>query len=631
MCGIAGIYNSKKLEDSHFSKIENILSILKHRGPNSNGFFKNENTILCHTRLAIIDTTDAANQPFYDSSGRYLIILNGEIFNFKELKQNLQKNGITFYTQSDTEVLLNLYISEGEKCLPLLNGFFSFCVYDLKENSLFVATDRYGIKPLYYSFNNNNFIFSSELKAITAFEEKNKIDKISLKTYLHLNYIPQPYSILEEVFKLEPGKYLTIKNNVCTKNVYYHTEKKVSNEITTITKNVKDELKNLLEDAVKLRLISDVPLGCFLSGGIDSSIIAALASKHQQNLKTFSVEFKNQPYFNETEFAIAVSKMHNTNHTVITINNNTITQIFQEVLNCLDEPFADSSAIAVYALCKEVKKHVTVALSGDGADELFGGYLKHQAEYRARNPLLIEKTIALLLPFIKHFPQSRNNTFTNKIRQLTKFASSLHLSNEERYWQWAGNNYPQNNLLNTNYYNFKSENLIFEERKKAYTSAISRNNNLNGVLLADQQMVLPGDMLTKVDRMSMANSLEVRTPYLDYRLVDFINSLPASLKINRRNRKILLVETFKEILPQTIYTRPKKGFEIPLHYWLTNELKEQIEFDWLNLKDIKNEDIFNIHEIEKLKQKLFSSNPENSTALVWAIIVFRNWHKKNCT
>lgn len=628
MCGIAGVYSATPLNSSVFEKSELVLNSMQHRGPNHKAFYRNSHTILCHTRLAIIDTNKNSNQPFSDTSGRYIMVYNGEIFNFKELRNSLTDKGITFSTQSDTEVLLNLYISEGSNCLGKLNGFFSFCIYDTLYNSLFAATDRYGIKPFYYTFQNNCFIFSSELKSLQIFNPQNKIDKLSLRTYLHLNYIPQPYSIYENVFKLEPGKFLRIENNTLIKNTYYNL-KKLNKKHSPIPYNeAKKKMKELLEDAVKIRLVSDVPLGCFLSGGIDSSIITALAAKYTSKLKTFSVEFKQQPFFNETEYALAVSKMHQTEHTVISIDNDNVSETFQKVLDNLSEPFADSSAIAVYALCHEVKKYVTVALSGDGADELFAGYLKHRAEYRIQNPQLLEKISSLLLPFLKLLPKSRNNSFTNKIRQATKFAQSIRLTTQERYWQWAGNNYPVEKLLSTNYYTPEQELAFVEERKYNYLPHLNQAG-FNEILLADQQMVLPGDMLTKVDRMSMANSLEVRTPFLDYRLVDFVNSLPAHYKLNRYQQKILLTDTFREILPPEVYLRSKKGFEIPLHFWLTHVLKEKVQNEWLNTKEMEKENIFNVHEIKKIKQKLFSYNPENTPAIAWAIIVFRYWYNKN--
>ncbi|CAG0955592.1 MAG: asparagine synthase (glutamine-hydrolyzing) [Bacteroidetes bacterium] len=628
MCGIAGVYSTTPLNSSVFERGEQVLNSMQHRGPNHKAYFKDTHTILCHTRLAIIDTNESANQPFSDASGRYLIVFNGEIFNFRELRNSLTDIGITFSTQSDTEVLLNLYISEGSNCLSKLNGFFSFCIYDTQHNSLFAATDRYGVKPFYYTFQNNHFVFSSELKALEIFNPQNEIDKLSLRTYLHLNYIPQPYSIYENVFKLEPGKYLCIENSTLIKNTYYSLKKQNKKTPPTPFNEAKQKVKELLEDAVKIRLVSDVPLGCFLSGGIDSSIITALAAKNTSKLKTFSVEFKNQPFFNETEYALAVSKMHQTEHTVISVDNDKVSEAFQKVLDNLSEPFADSSAIAVYVLCHEVKKHVTVALSGDGADELFAGYLKHQAEYKIQNLHLAEKFSTLLLPFLKLLPKSRNNSFTNKIRQATKLAQSIHLTTQDRYWQWAGNNYPVEKLLSPSYFTPKQEEVFVKNRKNNYLPHLN-HAGFNEILLADQQMVLPGDMLTKVDRMSMANSVEVRTPFLDYRLVDFVNSLPAHYKLNRHQRKIILTETFKEILPPAVYLRSKKGFEIPLHFWLTHILKEKVQNEWLNTKEIENENIFNVPEIKKIKQKLFSFNPENTPAIAWAIIVFRYWHKKN--
>jgi asparagine synthase (glutamine-hydrolysing) len=631
MCGIAGIYFYKEQEYNTTVLAQSAIEQLSKRGPDSSGYFYDFPALLIHTRLAIIDTSNAAAQPFNDSTGRYHIVFNGEIFNFKELKQELVNKGILFQSQSDTEVLLYLYIVYGVECLTMLNGFFAFSIYDKQERSLFIARDRYGVKPLYYYKNEEAFYFASELKALKQFNVKTEIDKLSLRTYFQINYIPPPFTIFENVYKLEPGYFLHITKERFEKKQWYNIVPEKT-ELSAISyTNAQNKIKELLDDAVQKRLISDVPLGCFLSGGIDSSIITALAAKHSPHINTFSIGYKDDAYFDETNYAQLVAKMHKTNHTVFSLSNDDLLGGLYDMLDYTDEPFGDSSALAVYILCRETKKKVTVALSGDGADELFSGYNKHAAELKIRNAGMLEKIIAYGKPLWEFFPASRNSFVGNKLRQLQKFSEGYFLSKEERYWRWAGfmNDEESMNLFNSSYFNANNESLFRRRRKPLYTQILSKSNDFNNYLLADQMMVLPGDMLTKVDLMSMVNSLEVRTPFLDYRLVDFVNRLPANYKIDNKMKKKILQDTFKDLLPQELYNRPKKGFEVPLYNWFNKELKSKIESEWLNDTLIAEQGIFNPEKIKDLKKKVFSNNPGDSAATIWALIVFQYWIKKN--
>jgi asparagine synthase (glutamine-hydrolysing) len=631
MCGIAGAFYFQQPQQDISTLVLNAINQLSKRGPDSNGYVFNFPALLIHTRLAIIDTTNAASQPFVDCTSRYTIIYNGEIFNYKELKQELIEKGIKFQSQSDTEVLLYLFITYGADCLNKLNGFFAFAIYDKLEESLFVARDRYGVKPLYYHKNQDAFYFASEIKALKQFEFKTELDKLSLRTYFQINYIPPPFTIFKNVFKLEPGYYLKISNKQFEKKQWYNIVPNKNEIITDTYEQAKYKIQQLLDDSVQKRLISDVPLGCFLSGGIDSSIITALAAKHSPNINTFSIGYKDEKYFDETNYAQLVAKMHKTNHTVFSLSNDDLLSGLYDMLDYMDEPFADSSALAVFILCRETRKKVTVALSGDGADELFSGYNKHLAELQIRYSGLLEKIIAYGKPFWKKFPSSRNNFIGNKLRQLQKFSEGYFLNKEDRYWRWAGfmSDEEAMNYFNPIYFNANNESLFRRRRKPNYTHLLSQSNDFNNYLLTDQMMVLTGDMLTKVDLMSMANSLEVRTPFLDYRLVDYVNRLPANYKIDKKMKKKILQDSFKELLPQELYNRPKKGFEVPLYNWFNKELKSKIENEWLNDKIIEEQGIFNPQKIRELKKKIFSKNPGDSAATVWGIIVFQYWMKRN--
>ena len=639
MCGIVGIISSNEKE---LNKIAAATQTLSKRGPDNRSTINFQNLALGHARLSIIDTSKEANQPLSDVTERYTIIYNGEIFNFLELKEELIKQGIQFNTNSDTEVLLNLYINYGAACLEKLNGFFAFAIYDKQDNSLFVARDRMGIKPLLYYFDEEQFIFASELKAILTFNINKEIDKVSLFNYLQFNYIPNNNSILKKVNKLKPGHFIYINSiqklpKTIDEQLYYEIPYHKENTIPVNAANyekAQETLRNLLEDSVKKRLVADVPVGTFLSGGIDSSIISLLAKKHKSDLQTFSVGYKDEPFFDETNYANMVAKKIGSNHHVFSLSNNDLYENLNDILDYIDEPFADSSAIAVYLLSKYTKKHVTVALSGDGADELFSGYNKHTAEFKSRNPGIATSLVKMGYPIWKNLPKSRNTKITNINRQLYKFSLGAKLSHKARYWEWASiiNEEKANYLLKEelifNPQRLSDTAFEYKKRKDELLKDINKDGDLNEVLYTDTKMVLTNDMLRKVDAMSMANSLEIRTPFLDYRLVNFAFSLPPAFKINSEMKKKILQDTFRKELPEEIYNRPKHGFEVPLISWFRNELRSTIENDLLSDDFIEEQGIFNVAATKALKNKLFSNNPEEAQATIWALIVFNTWWKK---
>ncbi|HRG36024.1 MAG TPA: asparagine synthase C-terminal domain-containing protein, partial [Chitinophagales bacterium] len=383
----------------------------------------------------------------------------------------------------------------------------------------------------------------------------------------------------------------------------------------------------LMDDSVRLRLIADVPLGAFLSGGIDSSVVTAMASRHTPHLNTFSIGFESNAFFDETPYANLVAKHFKTNHTVFKLKNDDLFESLHELLDYSDEPFADSSALLVNILSKFTRQHVTVALSGDAGDELFAGYNKHYGEWQMRNNSWQASIIHLLQPVWEKLPKSRSGNIANKIRQLERFAKGMDLKPAERWWQWCCIN-------DTNYVEQligdKADLSITEMIKirQQYASLVQYDGTLNDCLLADVNMVLPYDMLTKVDRMSMRNSLEVRVPFLDYRIVEFAFSLPVSSKINGNMKKKIVQDAFREVLPNELYNRPKKGFEVPLLQWFRTDLKDKILNDWLSDEYIQQQGVFNINTIQQLKLQLFSNNPGDVHAQIWALIVFQNFWRK---
>ena len=642
MCGIVGIVSFNESSKKEFDYLDSAIKTLSKRGPDSTGKYIDQNVAFGHARLSIIDVSDKGAQPFTDKTDRYTIIFNGEFYNYQKQRKILESKGIEFRSGSDTEVVLQMYILYGVRCLNDINGFFALAIYDKIDGTIFIARDRMGIKPLVYYLDENKLVFASEIKALLEFNIKREIDTTSLFTYLQLNYIPAPYSILQGIRKLNPGHYFHFKVDEPSDNIqekkYYEIPETPDNITQVNSKSYQEaqiKLGQLVERAITKRMVSDVPLGTFLSGGIDSSIITSIAAKHTQNLQSFSIGYKDEPYFDETKFANLVAKKCGSNHTVFSLSNDDLFENYHQVLDYLDEPFADSSAIPVYILSKLTKKHVTVALSGDGADEIFSGYNKHHAELKARQPGIIGKTVTLLNPLLKKLPQSRGSKLGNINRQMVRFGDGVNLTNKERYWRWATftteeqSNYFLKESQRINIQRLSDEAYNYKKRKDNLLKEIKKDGSFNDVLRSDMNLVLQNDMLRKVDAMSMANSLEVRTPFLDHELVDYAFSLPSVYKINASARKKILKDTFKDLLPQELYNRPKKGFEVPLLKWFQTDLKSKITEEWLSDSFIEEQGIFNVTAIKELKQKLFSLNPGDAHATVWAIIVFQHWWEKH--
>lgn len=626
MCGITGVFAFNLV--GKFSKI-NIAAAttsLEHRGPDAHDVYVDEWVCLGHRRLSIIDTREIANQPMWDPTGRWCLLHNGEIFNFKELREGLRAQGVAFSTESDTEVLLQLFIHQGEACLNQLNGFFAFCVYDKQEQELFIARDRFGVKPLYYLHDDDKFLFGSELQSIVAYGIKKDIDYDSLYAYLQLNYIPAPYTIFQNVRKLMPGHWLRVKGGQLTLQSYYTIPYDREHLSVATYGQAQETFRHVLEASVQRRLVADVPLGTFLSGGIDSSVVTGLAKRHKSDLHTFSIGFKDEKFFDETSYAQLVSKHFATEHTAFMLSNSEISSHLHNILDSLDEPFADSSAIAVYMLSRETRKHATVALSGDGADELLGGYNKHAAFYRALHAGFTEKAVTAMKPLWWLMPKSRHAPFSNTARQLHRFARGAGLPSPERYWQWASfaTTRQADRMLRPE---LRADTQFFDRRTE-WLSTIPTKETLNDILLTDMRLVLPNDMLTKVDRMSMAHGLEVRNPFLDVEVVNYLFTLPDHFKIDARMRKKLLQDSFRDFLPAELYNRPKKGFEVPLLKWMRKELKGVIKDELLSRKFIEEQGIFNYKEIRKLKNQLFALSPGDIHARMWGLVVFQWWWRK---
>ncbi len=634
MCGITGFYAFRNSSSASLAKIAQSTQKLLLRGPDGGNNYVDDKVALGHRRLSIIDTSAGAFQPMIDYTGRYVLVFNGEIFNYQQLRDQyvtgwLAERDQKLKTDSDTEILLYLLIRFGPECLAWLGGFFALALYDKQTGEMLLARDRFGKKPLHYYKSDDQLAFASEMKALLEWGIPRQLNTTVLHQYLQLNYIPQPQSMLKGVSKLPPGQYMIVDGNGGVQTGVFYELKTHPEQYGQYTyEQAQERFVTLMDEAVQERLIADVPLGAFLSGGIDSSVIVALASRHTQQLNTFSIGYKDNAFFDETRYAKLVAAQYKTNHTVFSLSNNDFLEHVTDVLDYIDEPFADSSAIPVYILSKYTRKHVTVALSGDGGDEVFAGYNKHAAEWRIRQSSLLNSLVSAGFPVWKQLPKSRNSKITNTFRQLHRFAEGHRLPIKERYWRWASFNTSEKAaaLLSDAYrgqIDDREEMLAKKEVLKAMQS-----DDYNEVLVTDMNLVLLSDMLVKVDLMSMANSLEVRSPFLDRKVVDFAFGLPSEYKIDGSLKKKIVQDAFRSHLPAELYNRPKHGFEIPLLDWFRKELWGLINDDLLQKDFVAQQGIFNVEAVEQLKKQLHSSNPEDSHATIWALIVFQYWWKK---
>lgn len=629
MCGITGVFAFNEIGRMHMIHLSNATAQLSKRGPDDFGSYVDYNVGMGHRRLSIIDTSQAGHQPMEAQNGRYSIVFNGEIYNYQKLKNKLKLKGYTFQSESDTEVLLTMYIEFGEKLVEQLDGFFAFAIRDKETDSLFIARDRFGIKPLLYYQDEDKVIFASEMKSLIAYNIPKEIDFESLSLYLELNYLPAPYSILKGVTKLIPGKTLTIKDRKVEERTYY--EPKVNRPYKSFSyEKAINELRQRLEKAVNNRLIADVPVGTFLSGGIDSSIISTIAAQSLEELHTFSIGYRDHAFFDETAYAELVAKKIGSKHTVFSLTNDELLEHVHDILDYIDEPFADSSAIPVYILSKKTREHITVALSGDGADEVFSGYNKHHGWLKSLKPDLQNDLLQKTSFLWDMMPKSRSGKISNKLRQLQKYASGLKLSKIERYWLWAS--ITPKEEVSTLFTEQTRQNLTTDKlssRRARLTSDISHYEDINDFLLNDVRLVLSNDMLTKVDMMSMANGLEVRVPFLQHELVDFAFGLPEHFKIDENSRKKILRDAYKDFLPEELYMRGKKGFEVPLLSWLRKEMLPDLDKKLFNKKIIDQQSIFNWPMIERMRSQLLSKSPGDIHAKIWALYVFQHWYQKH--
>ena len=616
MCGITGFCDFTKRTEK--STLITMTDILHHRGPDDSGYsyYKNESyTVgLGHRRLSIMDLSKHGHQPMkYE---QYEIIYNGEVYNFREIREELETYGYLFESDSDTEVILKAYDKWGIESVNKFSGMFAISMYDKKNQKIILMRDRIGKKPLYYSYNNGYFLFASELKSLMLYPnfEKN-INNDALNLFLFHGYITAPHTIFKKTYKLEPGKYLELdlKNKTLDIHTYWSIEEQFKRkEIFDYSEDIFiEKLDEVLTSAVQYRMISDVPIGSFLSGGYDSSLISAIMQKlSNKPIDTFTIGF-NEKKFNEAHYAKEVADHLKTNHHELYLPIKDASELISEIPKYYDEPFADSSQIPTMLVSKLAKERVTVTLSGDGGDELFCGYHRYDTALGYQKYKAISKSYRAF------------DTLVNMDKITSRMNSKLtklnYLNSDE-------------NIINFKYLSTKVylEGLVKESTytiDNRYFDILKLSNNIQEkYMLQDMVTYLPDDILTKVDRASMAYSLESRTPILDHKVIEYSMNVPHALKYKNGDKKYLLKALTHRYIPKKIMDRPKKGFGVPIYEWLHSDMNYLIE-KYFNQEYIRTQNIFDHQKLQIILNK-FKNRDELSNKFVWNIIVFQMWYEE---
>jgi asparagine synthase (glutamine-hydrolysing) len=623
MCGICGIAWTDDREPPETAVLDRMTDVLAHRGPDDRGVWRDDGVALGFRRLSIIDLS-TGNQPMSNEDGSVWIVFNGEIYNFQALRNRLEGNKHIFRTTSDTETILHLYEDEGPECVERLRGMFAFAIWDSRNRQLMLARDRLGVKPLVYRREPGRIAFASELKSLLQIPDMpRELDATSVDHYLALQYIPHPRTIFRGIHKLPPAHYAIWQDGSLA--LYRYWELNYNREIAKTEAEYCEQLRATLTEATKLRMIADVPLGAFLSGGIDSTItVGLMQSLADRPVKTFSIGFPVAA-FDETRYARLAAQHLKTDHHEFVVEPNCV-DILPRLVWHYDEPFADSSAIPTYYVSQLTRQHVTVALTGDAGDELFAGYPRYSAvrlaEYFDRLPWALRATIAS--PLWKYLPASVRQK--SKRRQFKRLVAHLRESPERRYARWV---------------------TIFDEPARAelysddFISALDdadpaqflfaafarsrRRDIVSRSSFVDIETYLPCDLLSKVDLASMANGLECRSPFLDHHVVELAVAMPISLKMRFLRGKHILKETFRDLLPAAIQKRPKMGFGVPLDSWFRGELASYLQDTLLDSRTL-DRGYFRPDAVRQLVKDHLARRWDHSIRL-WALLFFEMWHR----
>ncbi len=625
MCGIAGFMRSSGVpeRDRHPQWLENMGQAIIHRGPDASGTWLDDRIALVHRRLSILDLSEAGNQPMVSGSGRFVIVFNGEIYNFQELRSELEQEGGSFRTRTDTEVLLELYERQGEACLERLNGMFALAIWDRNTGELFLARDRLGKKPLYYYRCGDQLVFGSEIKALLALPfVRPALRADAIRDFFAYQYIPDPKTIYENLYKLAPGHWLKTDGKSLEIRKYWDVSFQPLHNRSL--DDIKSGLYELIDDAVRMRMISDVPLGAFLSGGVDSSAIVGLMAGHSSHpVTTCAIGFDDKR-FDEVAYAAKVARQFHTDHHEFTVRD-TVAENLESVSRVFDEPFGDPSFVPTFFVSQLARKQVTVALAGDGGDENFAGYSKYRTdavENRLRSLFpsgFRHHAFPVLSGVLGHFPGAAG-------RKARSLLGSLALAPDEAFYRT--NCFFRESLWQTMVtpaFARATEGYDPSEVTREHYRAAPAGDHLSRILYTDIHTYLPGDILVKVDRMSMANSLETRAPLLDYRVVEYAASIPAALKLRGKEKKYILKETFSGLLTDEILYRRKMGFSVPLAQWLRGEIRELAD-PLLTLDSSGLALCFDMNKVRRL-WALHLAGEDQYTQELWSMVVFALWHE----
>jgi asparagine synthase (glutamine-hydrolysing) len=621
MCGIAGVVSKTAIDQQAASRM---VSGILHRGPDANGIYvdKTGTVALAHTRLSIIDLSTGANQPFHSGDQRYVVVFNGEIYNFQQIREELStRYSVSFKTHSDTEVIAEAFAIWKEKMVDRLEGMFAIAIFDQQEHKLYLFRDRAGKKPLFYFQSDGIFAFSSEIKSLLQYPvigSKVEINLDVIATFLHLGYIPEPATVYRNIFKFPAAHYAVIKDDLGLNiKSYWNLQENIQPGEIKSPEEARQQLTMLLDKAVQERLISDVPLGTFLSGGTDSSLVSAVASKHTSGkLKTFSIGFQESK-FDESKYARDVASRLGTNHTEYILTERESIDILEVYLQHYDEPFADTSAIPTMLVSKLARKEVKVILTGDGGDELFQGYGSYTWANRLANPFM-----QIMQQPLKIALQISGKSRLERIAQLlepVKIGSiRSHIFSQEQYF------FSQHEIRDL----LLKDKSIF--KPFVYTDSSLHAGKLTAgeqQALFDFQYYLKDDLLVKVDRASMYYALECRCPLLDHRIVEFAFSLHSSLKTRDGKTKWLLKEMLRDYIPDELIDRPKWGFSVPLANWLKNDLRYLVD-SYLSDETIESIGLFQVSYIRKIVTEFYAGKDYLYNRM-WVLIVLHKWLKEN--
>ena len=620
MCGITGILNRNGERPVLKSEVSAMCDTIYHRGPDDEGVYLDGSFGMGMRRLSIIDLA-GGHQPLSNEDGSVWVIQNGEIYNFPELRARLESQGHQFRTRSDTEVIAHLYEEEGVDCVQSLDGMFALAIWDVAQKRLIIARDRLGIKPLYYTLTQDRLIFGSELKALMAAGIERDIDLQALHDYLSLSYIPAPLTIFRGVKKLLPGHLLIYHNDQLREEQYWQPALPQEDATEQSEDTLTEELRALVQESVRSHLISDVPLGVFLSGGLDSSsVLSAMRDVTNGPIKTFSVGFPEKT-FNELDQARETAQQFGTEHHEIVVDAKAAETV-PRLVDFFDEPFGDSSALPVYYLSQFTREHVTVALSGDGGDEIFAGYETYSAYRWARAYQRLPRLLSqrLIPALVRKLPVSHKRlSFDYKAK---RFVQGALLPPDLGHFWWKHIFSPETQHALASYQtdHIQDTSRLYQD----YFANCQADDIIDRLLSIDVHVGLPDDMLVKVDRMSMAHSLEVRVPLLDRKIVEFMGRLPARIKFPNWQKKYLLKKAMQDKLPHGVLHGKKKGFNVPIPSWLLQDLRDLVH-DTLAPQRIQSVGLWDaqvvsrmIHEHET-RQRDWSRN-------IWCMLIFQLWH-----